>query len=50
MRGPEELLASSVMRLAAYPMLPTGEALQCIVSTIIVMLPQTRQTLLEQKP
>ena len=50
MRGPEELLASRVMRLAAYPVLLTGEALQCNVSTIIVIVPTASANTLGTKP
>jgi len=38
MHGPEELLASCVMLLAAYPELLAVETLQCKVSTFIVIV------------
>ena len=39
MHGPEELLASCVMLLAAYPVLLVVETLQYSVCTIIVIAP-----------
>ena len=37
MHGPEELLASYVMLLVAYPVLLAVETMQCSISTIIVI-------------